>query len=91
MRRARQFEHIFPADAGMAAVGGVEHLIEAADQRVCRAGDLVLKHAEHLFRQDMLAHTVVIVQARLRPPADVEGGVDVGGAEQSMISHSSGQ
>ena len=43
-------EHIFPADAGMAAVGGVEHLIKAADQRVCRAGDLVLKHAEHLFR-----------------------------------------
>ena len=73
--------HIGPADAGVAAVGRIEHLIKTAHQRVCRAGDPVLEHAEHLFRQQLLVHTVVVVQARLGTPADVQGGVDVRLAE----------
>ena len=73
--------HILPADAGVAAVGGVEHLIKAAHQRVCRAGDPVLEHAEHLFRQQLLAHAVVVVQPCLCAPADMKGGVDVRFAE----------
>ena len=73
--------HILPADAGVAAVGGVEHLIKAAHQRVCRTGDPVLEHAEHLFRQQLLAHAVVVVQPGLCAPADMEGGIDVRFAE----------
>ena len=34
----------------------------------------VLKYAEHLFRHSVFGNAVVVVQARLRAPADVEGG-----------------
>ena len=69
---------VLRAHAGVAAVGGVEHLVKAADQRVRRPGDPVGEDAEHLGGQQLLAHPIVVVQPRLRPPADVEGGVDVG-------------
>ena len=65
----------------MTAVGSVEHLIKAAYKRVCRAGDPVLEHAEHLFRQQLLAHAIMVVQPCLCAPADMEGGVDVRFAE----------
>ena len=61
---------ILPAHGGVAAVGGIEHLIKAAHQRVGGPDDPVLEHAEHLGRQQLLADAVVVVQARLRTPAD---------------------
>ena len=65
----------------MAAVGRIEHLVKAAHQRVRRAGDPVLEHAEHLFRQQLLVHAVVVVQASLCTPAHMQGGVDIRLAE----------
>ena len=41
----------------------------------------MLEHAEHLFRQQLLVHAVVVVQARLRAPAHMQGGVDIRLAE----------
>ena len=72
---------ILPAHGGVAAVGGIEHLIKAAHQRVGGPDDPVLEHAEHLGRQQLLADAVVVVQARLRTPADMQGGIDVRLAE----------
>ena len=36
------------------------------------------KHAEEFLRQGVLFDAVVIIQPGLRPPADVEGGIDMG-------------
>ena len=72
---------ILPAHGGVAAVGGIEHLIKAAHQRVGGSDDPVLEHAEHLGRQQLLADAVVVVQARLRAPADMQGGIDIRLAE----------
>ena len=70
-------QHILPADAGVAAVRGVEHLIKAAHQRVRGTGDFMLEDAEHLLVEKLLADAIVIIKSRLCAPADMKGGVDV--------------
>ena len=62
---------------GPTAVGGIEHLIEAAHQRVGGAGHAMLKHAEHFFWQMHLGNAKMVVQPGQRTPAQVDGGVDV--------------
>ena len=62
---------------GPAAVRGIEHLIKAAHQRVGRAGDAVLKHAEHLFVQMHLGDAKMVVQTRQRTPTKVNRRVDI--------------
>ena len=77
----RAGQHILPANAGVAGMGGVEHLVKAAHQRVRGPGDLVQEHAEHLLVQQLLADAEMVVQRGLRAPAHVQGGVHVGLAE----------
>ena len=58
---------------------GVKAVVETAHQRRGGLDHAVLVHAGELGRQLVLVDTVVMVQASLRAPADVEGGMDVGG------------
>ncbi len=60
-------------------MNGVKAVVETAHQRRGGLDHAVLVHAGELGRQLVLVDTVVMVQASLRAPADVEGGMHVGG------------
>ena len=59
-------------------MGGEKAVVKAAHERVQRGEDFVLVNAGELFGELALWDLVVVVQARLRPPADMKGGIDVG-------------
>ena len=61
----------------MAGVGHHEHVVAAPEEHVAAPLHHVGEHAEELPLQGILGHAVVVVEARLGPPADVEGGVDM--------------
>ena len=57
---------------------GVEPIVKAPEQGGGGLEHLVVKDAGELLLQRVLGHAIVIVQAGLGPPADVQGGVNVG-------------
>ena len=63
---------------GEARMGREEPIVEPAHQRRGALDHLVGEHAEHLLGQLVLGHAVVIVDAGLGAPADVQRGVHVG-------------
>ena len=64
---------------GVAGMGGVEYVVEAAEQGRAGFEDPVLIDAEQLLRKGTLLDPVMEVQSRLGAPADVEGGSSVSG------------
>ncbi len=69
--------HVLRAHLGVAGVHGIKAVVQTAHQRAFRLDQAVLKHAGSLARQAVLRDTVVIVEASLRAPADMQGGVHV--------------
>ena len=59
-------------------MGHPEGVVKAPEENEIRFLRLMAEHAEQLLVQLALGNPVVVVKPRLRPPADVEGGVDVG-------------
>ena len=68
---------ILPKNGGMAAVGGHENIVKAAEQDIVLPLRLMGKHAEEFLLQRDLLDAVMIIQPRLGAPADVEGGMNV--------------
>lgn len=62
---------------GVARVRCAEDIIKAAQQRLLRQQNMVLENAGHFLGQHVLRNTVVIIQTGLRPPADVQRGMNV--------------
>ena len=70
--------HVFQLDGGVAGMGYVEHVVDALQERVVLVDQLFMrKDAEQLGGQQIFLDAVVIVERRLRPPADVDGAGDV--------------
>ena len=63
---------------GVPGVGGLEYVVKAPEEGGAGLEDPVVKDAEELGGQGVLLYAVVIVEAGLGAPADVEGGVDMG-------------
>ena len=59
-------------------VGRVKHIIKAPKEGGASPEGLVGEYAEELFRQTVFGDAVMIVQACLRTPADMQGGMYVG-------------
>ena len=55
-------------------------LVETVGEEAVFVLQILGKHAEELLRQQLLAHTVPIVERAHRTPAQVHGGEDVGGS-----------
>ena len=64
---------------GVTRVRRSERVVEPAHQRRRRLHHFVVEHAEQLVLQLVLGDAVMVVDAGLRAPADVEGGVHVRG------------
>ena len=62
---------------GVARVRCAEDIIKAAQQRLLRQQNMVLENTGHFLGQHVLRNTVVIIQTGLRPPADVQRGMNV--------------
>ena len=62
----------------MPGMGGVKHVIKAPEQNRPLVIRMMGIDPEELLRQLLFLDAVVIVQSRLSPPADMEGGMDVG-------------
>ena len=58
-------------------MGRSEEVVEAAHERRRRLHHLVLEHSEQLLRQLVLGNAVVVVDASLRTPADMQRGVHI--------------
>lgn len=64
---------------GVAGVRDIEHIVKAAEEGGLGADHRVGEHAEELFAQIILRDPIVVEEAGLGPPADVQCGVDMGG------------
>ena len=71
--------HVLAAHIGVARMHGIETVVEAADQRALRLHQIMLEHAARLCRQVVLLDTVMMVQAGLRAPTNVQRRVHVRG------------
>ena len=69
---------ILPLGGGVAGVGDVEHVVVAAEQHGAVVVQGMLVHAEELLLQGVLLDAVVVVEACLGAPADMQGGGDMG-------------
>ena len=63
---------------GVPGVRNPEFVVEAPEQNGALVVRVMGVHAEQLFREGFFLNAVVVVKSRLRAPADVEGGMDVG-------------
>lgn len=57
-----------------------EDIVETAHERDTEISDLVVENAKHLLGQRVLVNPVVVVEASLRTPADVQSAGDIGSA-----------
>ena len=71
--------HVLAAHIGVARMHGIETVVKAADQRALRLHQIMLEHAARLCRQVVLLDTVMMVQAGLRAPTNVQRRVHVRG------------
>ena len=69
---------VLPQDGGVPGMGGVKHIVKAPEQNRPLIVRMMGIDPEELLRQLLFLDAVVIVQSRLSPPADMEGGMDVG-------------
>ncbi len=65
---------VFHMDFGVARMRCVKDVIDTAHERARRLHDLMREDARHLVVEDVLVDAEVIVDARLRSPADIERG-----------------
>ena len=75
LREQCQFLHlqdILPSHLRMPAVRHVEHVVESSEDRVQRLQRMMFEDAEHLFLERIFRHAIVVVESRLRRPADIE-------------------
>lgn len=71
---------------GVSGVGGLKHIVKAMEQGGVGYQHPVLVNPEELFGQGVFFDTKVIVEPRLGPPANVQGGVDVGAAPRHNLA-----
>ena len=62
----------------MAGVGDVKFVVKTPKEFFVRDAEMVGEDAEDFLGEGVLGNAVVVVEARLRPPADIEGGEGVG-------------
>ena len=67
---------LFP-DLGVPRMGHLEYLVEPPHELVVGPVHRMGEHPEQLLFQGVLVYPVMEIQPRLRPPAYVQGGIDV--------------
>ena len=70
----------------MARVRCEEFVVKATDERGVFLHELMREDAEHFLRQRVFLHTVVVIDARLRAPADMQGGMHVRAAPRHDVA-----
>ena len=64
-------------DGGVARVRHHEHVVKAAEENRALILHAMGEYAEHLLGQRLLLNAEMMIERRLRAPADVERAVDV--------------